>query len=767
MAMNTYRQLMQMNKTVEKSIGKLASGNRITNAGDDACSLAISEKMKSQIRGLSRVTKNLQDGISLLQTAEGALQETQALLQKMRELAVQAATETNSKVDKEILEQEFKELATQIEKIIDTTSFNSQKLLGGNDKGIGAINIIDKTNYHAGTTIGTISNFKINQKSSLKGTGEISDFNIEVSSQRLVPSSSQVKFYGLADPGDLICVNGFTFEFTENPNNSSPIANYWQVQTGNNARTSARFLEAAFNAAQANTKANTGALDNIEIDVKSDAPPNQNTYIVTFTYAGVDNTIPVAKKGFRIELLPYPSPEQKTFSGGIEEVCGQYSLAISNNFSIGDSLEIEGVTFTAVASGDVKTEHQFAVGANNVETAVNIQNVIRNHSLLGQRFTVDGSGTKIILTERAGTATGENISEPKVTQKSPTSGEYSFDIIANFIPGEKITIGSQTFTFSEDGANNTVKIGQDQEETAANLLNAIETGGFFTNNGSIGNTISIKELQASGYDLIEPTIIPADITYASLTFDITTALAEGETLTVGGVTFEATSTGKGSNSRNIAFNLETYRTAQQQAMFMGNFLAGLGLFKVKSFNERIILTLIDSLEENINDPFVTKAPHQVFTATIQTGGSSSEGFKIKINDLRAVIQNVIAKTEENPITPTEDIFTLQQKLTDYSLSLSEPQKAALAITTIDYAIGRVSGERSTLGALQNRLESAARNSEIYLENLTASEFMIREVDLAKETMKLAKNKIQQQIATKIFTFAYHAPQEVLRLLSNK
>ena len=187
---------------------------------------------------------------------------------------------------------------------------------------------------------------------------------------------------------------------------------------------------------------------------------------MTFTYAGVDNTIPVAKKGFRIELLPYPSPEQKTFSVGIEEVCGQYSLAISNNFSIGDSLEIEGVTFTAVASGDVKTEHQFAVGANNVETAVNIQNVIRNHSLLGQRFTVDGSGTKIILTERAGTATGENISEPKVTQKSPTSGEYSFDIIDNFIHGEKITIAAKLLP-SEDGRKYRL-IGQDQEETAAN-----------------------------------------------------------------------------------------------------------------------------------------------------------------------------------------------------------------------------------------------------------------------------------------------------------
>jgi len=132
MAMNTYRQLGITNSAGSKSMEKLSSGLRINRAGDDAAGLSISEKMRAQIRGLNMASRNAQDGISLIQTAEGALSETQAILQRMRELAVQSSSDTNvDELDREAIDNEFKQLKSEIDRIGNDTEFNTQKLLKG------------------------------------------------------------------------------------------------------------------------------------------------------------------------------------------------------------------------------------------------------------------------------------------------------------------------------------------------------------------------------------------------------------------------------------------------------------------------------------------------------------------------------------------------------------------------------------------------------------------------------------------------------------
>jgi flagellin len=135
MAMNTHRQLGINSGAGAKSIEKLSSGYRINRAGDDAAGLAISEKMRGQIRGLNQASRNSQDAISLVQTAEGALNETQAILQRMRELAVQSASDTNVDTDRTAIQNEIEQLVTEIDRISDTTEFNTQKLLDGSFDG--------------------------------------------------------------------------------------------------------------------------------------------------------------------------------------------------------------------------------------------------------------------------------------------------------------------------------------------------------------------------------------------------------------------------------------------------------------------------------------------------------------------------------------------------------------------------------------------------------------------------------------------------------
>ena len=114
---------------------KLSSGFRINRAGDDAAGLAISEKMRGQIRGLKQATRNAQDGISLIQTAEGNLNETHAILQRMRELATQASTDTNTAADRTEIQKEIDQLSQELSRIGDNTEFNTQKLLNGTFSG--------------------------------------------------------------------------------------------------------------------------------------------------------------------------------------------------------------------------------------------------------------------------------------------------------------------------------------------------------------------------------------------------------------------------------------------------------------------------------------------------------------------------------------------------------------------------------------------------------------------------------------------------------
>ncbi|WP_160032749.1 flagellin N-terminal helical domain-containing protein [Paenibacillus sp. An7] len=130
-ALNTHRQLSTNTANTSKNIEKLSSGLRINRAGDDAAGLAISEKMRGQIRGLDMASKNGQDGISMIQTAEGALSETHSILQRMRELAVQSGNDTNTAGDRNEIQKEVDQLSQEITRISNNTEFNTQNLLNG------------------------------------------------------------------------------------------------------------------------------------------------------------------------------------------------------------------------------------------------------------------------------------------------------------------------------------------------------------------------------------------------------------------------------------------------------------------------------------------------------------------------------------------------------------------------------------------------------------------------------------------------------------
>lgn len=134
-AMNANRQLGITTGAQAKSTEKLSSGYRINRAGDDAAGLTISEKMRSQIRGLNKASSNAQDGVSLIQVAEGALGETHSILQRMNELATQAANDTNTTADRNAIQAEINQLSSEINRIQSTTQFNTMNLIDGSYTG--------------------------------------------------------------------------------------------------------------------------------------------------------------------------------------------------------------------------------------------------------------------------------------------------------------------------------------------------------------------------------------------------------------------------------------------------------------------------------------------------------------------------------------------------------------------------------------------------------------------------------------------------------
>lgn len=173
-ALNTHRNLGFNNTQASKNLEKLSSGYKINRAGDDAAGLAISEKMRGQIRGLDMASKNAQDSISLIQTAEGALNETHAILQRMRELAVQSSNDTNVSSDRAALQLEIDSLAKEITRISTDTEFNTQKLLdgtfGGQVKSAGGFDISGATSaggkvFHIGANSGQSINLSIGNMS--------------------------------------------------------------------------------------------------------------------------------------------------------------------------------------------------------------------------------------------------------------------------------------------------------------------------------------------------------------------------------------------------------------------------------------------------------------------------------------------------------------------------------------------------------------------------------------------------------------------------
>ena len=210
-AINAQRNMGINSGAAAKSMEKLSSGLRINRAGDDAAGLSISEKMRAQIRGLDQASTNAEDGISMIQTAEGALTETHSILQRMRELSVQSSNDTNVSTDRAAIQAEMDELTKEVDRIANTTEFNTQKLLDGSFTGKFQIGANEGQNMDLSigkmdaASLGLTSTAIVKETVTLAAGSNLADGTYTVSGTKLLDADGNT--VGIVDPAKLT-ING-------------------------------------------------------------------------------------------------------------------------------------------------------------------------------------------------------------------------------------------------------------------------------------------------------------------------------------------------------------------------------------------------------------------------------------------------------------------------------------------------------------------------------------------------------------------------------
>lgn len=353
-ALNTYRQLSNNNTISQKSLEKLSSGLRINRAGDDAAGLAISEKMRGQIRGLEQASRNAQDGISLIQTAEGALNETHSILQRMRELAVQASNDTNTTIDRDEIQKEIDQLVSEIDRIGNNTEFNTKNLLNGG-AGIRA-SITGDTNGAVSVISGT-SDTKAGE------TIQLTAFTAATADNQATNSLAALTVAGVLDNASTLTVNGTTFSFAAGTTVDQMVTSINNADIGVTAENATNELKITSNvvgSASELTLSGTG-------DFRGFAAKNEGADAsVTFggadagtNYVAIGNTFTIVDSGNNINGLQFKIDANKTFTNPT-------TITVDQNNSLSLQIGANANQMMGITIGDMRAS---ALGVDNIDVS--------------------------------------------------------------------------------------------------------------------------------------------------------------------------------------------------------------------------------------------------------------------------------------------------------------------------------------------------------------------------------------------------------------
>ncbi len=823
MALNAYRQLGMNTSAVTKSLEKLSSGFRINRAGDDAAGLAISEKMKAQITGLETASANAQDGISLIQTAEGNLTEVHAMLNRMVELATKSANGTYTSTERDALQAEVDQLLEEIDRISKSANFNGAKLLNGElDQGGKTVTgsaaglLPDK-----GTTLGEDTLLRAPATAAANAS-----FSLDLDTLSWDAKANETLDITMGDLTLTITAAAdkkYTAEelATEVKNAFDALGN--QEVSGFAATATVNGSKVTFTADDegetfdVNRDVTMTAMDvnGNKVNRAADAPTLEGgvaTGVVTnwtdatagaTGTAGTPANAAAALSFDSTKLTEYINANKVGLGSGVttaqdvnlkKDGNGNLGLYVGNE-QVGVAVDADGnaIAFAATAGDGADVTYNFAAfdGANPV-AGTDLGSV-----------TLADDGANAIAATAFDTAvnTGEQITPGLDEDNFKTVDFKAADNDAILAAAAKAGVTADgDVTIKSDGANvalyvGNTKISEDAAFAAGDInlvdadgnalltvdaaglaavadlgTDAINTGLTFkaaaganppagATGGLTGNFNAATTNNVKGQDEVAGQ-------YASTTFNLgdifKDGITDGSSITIAGETYTFTE----GDTFKVDGNTITLTKGLTGNERLEEAARGLSLMKNKNFT-------IGSEEAE---------PGKIVLDEIGATGAPDKAVQDKLTtvaDFESLItyKSVTPKDTTKGLTlqigdTADDFNKMTVSIGDMSskglglekLSIKTPDSASDAIDKIKTAINTVSSTRAGLGALQNRLEHTINNLDVAVENLSAANSRIRDTDMAKEMMNYTKMNVLVQSAQAMLAQANQQPQSVLQLL---
>jgi len=785
-ALTSQRYLSQTNNAISKNLEKLSSGLRINSAADDASGLAISEKLRGQISGLKRASMNAQDGISLLQTAEGGLSTIQSMTQRMRELAVQAGNGVYTTSDRAEIQKEVEQLKEEIDRVAASTEFNTKKLLNGDATALWST---DKSDMIDATITGPVAEGNYN-------------LNIEV------------------DPGSNYVYKTDVMSLREDAIGAE-ISTVYTTNTSNLASVSeAKGIEAT-----------TGsAVYSLAIAASAAASAAAGEALATFQQTGssfaVDSvTVASAAASGYIELV---LKEDMNAGSANATVDAQYRFVDAKTGDVGDWTD---VTLAFDGADAIIDQGTLAIGSGTVDFSATITVGVAGSSQTGDKilFSLSQSADATDLASGGGTI---KISGGPSDQDGPTiiySGgatdaltladngdnvvDYNDKTVTMVTMDEgtgNINIGSLTLSFKEQTgtlttqgsttADDRIDIAVRGAGEAATTSTKLRDIARFTTDDGRNIFDQTQSLTVYGNGKSATIYLEGDDTLSDFEDKLTTALVDGLGMGATATTSDTMSdvnnnlvnyVSKETDDTNEAvqgtFIIQTAKLgSDSQLSFIGDqaLIDGLSLATIQEgenseitvtatnahtgetigsdeINDNVVRDLIKGVEIEIDGSTGLDISWNADEKEMKFDKGDAEDVKIHVVD-NAMEMQIGANEGQTILTSIPQVDTKSLGLDD--IVLVDQELAQKSITKIDKALESISSTRATIGAQINRLDYTIVGLDTASENLTASESRIRDLDFASEMTEFTRNQILNQAGTAMLSQANGLPNLVLQLL---
>lgn len=724
-ALRANNQLSRTNNKLDASLERLSSGYRINSAADDAAGLAISEKMRTQIAGLDQASRNASDGISVIQTAEGALIEVEAMLQRMRELSVQSANGTYTTEDRSAIQAEIDQLNKEIQRISDTTEFNKMTLLDGK---------IDRKSYSSNNQVNLIS---------LSDSVDIGEYAIKITqdARQAVILGNTTNFTGPTSDRKITAAEAGSINI-----NGESVT----IEEGDT-------LDEVFEKIR-------NACDSVNVNVFATAAgavpsTTDNLDMAGYTsksLAGGDKLVFVSRD--------YGSDQNINLYCDSPALCDLLGLTIKGASASGYDAKAELVLNSAASDSLFENTATVSIKGNMI--------TVSDRNDFKMVFQVDPGTVGSVFTDASITGSSDEISM-SYPPNTIISGDYGITvtqdarqavIVGNTTvfsdtdpqPANRTVTADEAGTITINGQTITVAAGDSIQDIYAQIQAACSAQGLSAN-AIDGNAVpsATDHLATAGYTT------KAGFAAGDRLLFLSDDYGSSESISITcddpdlAKIFGLTTAGATAAGYDAEVNLAANSVGKGTAVVSGNIVT----ITDAEGNTKTVDVSAVHIGTEYTDSHITSA-----NLAATAGAADVPAIDIVVSVLDAGPMDLQIGANEGQIMSIRIPKVNPQTLGIDKVNIGTADGAQEAISLLDIAINEVSSIRSKLGAYQNRLEHSISNLDVTSENMTESLSRIEDVDMAEEMAEYTQKNVLAQAGTAMLAQANQRPQQILSLI---